>query len=81
VPSEILPPEPDMERLDLIFAISKFSVVAGKTIVIETILQTDFNLGSGGFAKVAKGVVHATLPKILENWNLKMNNYLFKKSN
>ena len=70
VPSETHPSMPGITRLEMIFQVNKFSVSSDKqSIIFESLIQTDFKLGSGALAKTKLAVILNAMPFSIKAWN------------
>jgi hypothetical protein len=67
VPNEVLPSEKNIERMEMVFSICKFSFIEmleeKKMLVVETIVQTEFNMGKGVTGKLKKAGLMKVLPE------------------
>lgn len=68
LPDEILPIEEGVSRGYTLIGFHCFERQEDGRILMEGIMQNDFNIGTGAMAKIAQAAIMSALPKSLKAW-------------
>ena len=80
LPDEILPADENVARGYTLIGIHCFERLEDGRILMEGIMQNDFNIGTGAMAKIAQAAIMSALPKSLKAWFVSLEEHVKEMS-